>query len=232
MIIDVVTIFPKLIKDFTEYGVIKEAFSKDIVKLNIYDLRDFTKDKHGKVDDKPYGGGYGMVMMVQPFYDAIKHIKDVNKEISSDKQKTILLTPRGKVLDQKMIKEISNLENIIILCGRYEGVDERVSELVVDLEISVGDYILTGGELPAMMMIDAIARLMPGVIHSAESLNEESFEENLLEYPQYTRPLTFSGKKVPEVLVKGNHAEIKKWRKQKALEITKERRPDLFDKSS
>jgi len=232
MIIDVVTIFPNLIKDFTEYGVIKEAFNKDIVKLNIHNLRDFTRDKHKKVDDKPYGGGYGMVMMVQPFYDAVKYIKNVNKEIKPEKQKTILFTPRGKVLDQKMIKEILGFENIIMLCGRYEGVDERVSELVADLEVSVGDYILTGGELPAMIIIDAIARLMPGVIHSQESLDEESFEENLLEYPQYTRPLSFLGKRVPDILVSGNHAEIKKWRRQKALEITKKRRPDLFDKSS
>ena len=231
MIIDIVTIFPELIKNFTDYGVIKEAFSKEIIKLNVHDLRDFTKDRHRKVDDKPYGGGFGMVMMVQPFFDAVDYIKKANRNISREKQKTILFTPRGKVLNQKLIKDLSQLENIIMLCGRYEGVDERVSELVVDLEISAGDYILTGGELPAMILTEGIARLMPGVIHSIESLEVESFEKNLLEYPQYTRPLEFKDKKVPEILRSGNHAEVEKWRRQKSEEITKGRRPDLFDKS-
>lgn len=231
MIIDVVTIFPALIRDFADYGVIKEAFNKEIIKLNIHDLRDFSKDRHRKVDDKPYGGGYGMVMMVQPFFDAVRHIKKENSSISRGKQKTILFTPRGQVLNQKLIKDLSNLDNIIMLCGRYEGVDERVSELIVDLEVSAGDYILTGGEIPAMILIDSIARLMPGVIHSIESLEVESFEKNLLEYPQYTRPPAFRDKKVPEVLLSGNHLEIEKWRKKRSIEITKERRPDLFDKS-
>lgn len=231
MIVDVVTIFPQLIKDFADYGVIKEAFSKEIIRLNIHDLRDFSKDRHRKVDDKPYGGGFGMVMMVQPFFDAVRFIKKENRGVKSEKQKIILFTPRGKVLDQKMIKELSGMENIIMLCGRYEGVDERVSELVVDLEISAGDYILTGGEIPAMILIDGIARLMPGVINSIESLDVESFEKNLLEYPQYTRPSVFRDRKVPEILLSGNHAEIEKWRKEKSEKITRERRPDLFDKS-
>jgi tRNA (guanine37-N1)-methyltransferase len=231
MIIDVVTIFPQLIKNFADYGVIKEAFSKEIIRLNIHNLRDFSKDRHRKVDDKPYGGGFGMVMMVQPFFDAVRFIKKENKGLKSEKQKTILFTPRGKVLNQKMIKELSGMENIIMLCGRYEGVDERVSELVVDLEISAGDYVLTGGEIPAMILIDGIARLLPGVINSIESLDVESFEKNLLEYPQYTRPSVFRNRRVPEILLSGNHAEIEKWRKEKSEKITRERRPDLFDKS-
>jgi tRNA (guanine37-N1)-methyltransferase len=231
MIVDVVTIFPQLIKNFADYGVIKEAFSKEIIRLNIHNLRDFSKDRHRKVDDKPYGGGFGMVMMVQPFFDAVRFIKKENKGLKSEKQKTILFTPRGKVLNQKMIKELSGMENIIMLCGRYEGVDERVSELVVDLEISAGDYVLTGGEIPAMILIDGIARLLPGVINSIESLDVESFEKNLLEYPQYTRPSVFRNRRVPEILLSGNHAEIEKWRKEKSEKITRERRPDLFDKS-
>ena len=231
MIIDVVTIFPALIENFKEYGVIKEAFNKEIIKLNVHDLRDFSKDRHRKVDDKPYGGGFGMVMTAQPFFDAVSYIKKANGRVKKKNQKTILFTPRGKVLNQALIKDLSCLENIIMLCGRYEGVDERVTELIVDLEVSAGDYILTGGELPAMILIDSIARLMPGVIHSIESLEVESFEKNLLEYPQYTRPLNFKDKKVPEILLSGNHSEIEKWRKRKSEEITKKRRPDLFDKS-
>jgi len=231
MIIDVITIFPDLFFEYKNYGVIKEAFIKDIVQLNIHNLRDFTKDKHRKVDDRPYGGGFGMVMMVQPFYDAVKFIKKKNKVEEEEKQKVVLLTPRGEKLNQVKLKYFSNLENIIFLCGRYEGVDERVSESVVDIEISIGDYILSGGELPAMIVLDGILRLLPGVVHSEDSVKLESFEADLLEYPQYTRPPEFMGFKVPEVLIGGNHKEIKKWREEKSIEITKKRRPDLFDKS-
>jgi tRNA (guanine37-N1)-methyltransferase len=230
MIIDVITIFPELFTNFINYGVIKEAFLKKIVELNIYNLRDFTKDKHKKVDDKPFGGGPGMVMMVQPFYDAVKFVKDKNKINDKTKQKVILLTPRGEKLNQDKLKYFSNLENIIFLCGRYEGIDERVNELIADLEISIGDYILTGGELPAMVIIDGIIRLLPGVVHSKESVEIESFENNLLEFPQYTRPAEFLGYKVPDVLISGNHKEIEEWRKLKSQEITKKRRPDLIDK--
>lgn len=232
MIIDIVTIFPELFSEFKNYGVIKEAFLKDIVSLNIHNLRDFTNDKHKKVDDKPYGGGYGMVMTPQPFYDAVKFIKEKNVISKSQKQKVVLLTPRGEKLDQEKLKYFSELENIIFLCGRYEGVDERVSELLTDMEISIGDYILSGGEIPAMVIIDGILRLIPGVVHSKESVEIESFEDNLLEFPQYTRPHEFMGLKVPEVLTSGNHLQIRKWRDEQAEIITKKRRPDLFDKSS
>ena len=232
MIIDIITIFPELFSEFKNYGVIKEAFLKDIVSLNIYNLRDFTNDKHKKVDDKPYGGGFGMVMTPQPFYDAVRFIKEKNINSKSQAQKVVLLTPRGEKLNQEKLKYLSELENIIFLCGRYEGVDERVSELSVDMEISIGDYILSGGELPALVIIDGILRLLPGVVHSRESVEIESFEDNLLEFPQYTRPHEFKGLKVPEVLISGNHLEIKKWRDEQAEIITKKRRPDLFDKSS
>lgn len=232
MIIDVVTIFPDLFFEFKNYGVIKEAFTKEIARLNIHNLRDFTKDKHRKVDDRPYGGGFGMVMMVQPFYDAVKFIKEKNNIEKKDNQKVVLLTPRGEKLNQDKLKYFSGLENIIFLCGRYEGVDERVSETSVDMEISIGDYILTGGELPAMIIIDGILRLLPGVVHSEESVKLESFEDDLLEFPQYTRPPEFMGLKVPEILIGGNHREIKKWRDEQARDVTKKRRPDLFDKST
>jgi len=232
MIIDVITIFPELFVDFKNYGVIKEAFINKTVELNIYNLRDFTKDKHRKVDDKPYGGGNGMVMMVQPFYDAIRFIKEKNKIKDKNNQKVLLLTPRGENLNQDKLKYFSNLENIIFLCGRYEGIDERVSSIIADIEISIGDYILTGGELPAMVIIDGITRLLPGVVHGEESVKIESFEDGLLEFPQYTRPAEFLDQKVPEVLISGNHKEIKKWRNLQSQEITKKRRPDLIDKSS
>ena len=232
MIIDIVTIFPELFLGFKNFGVIKEAFVKDKVSLNIYNLRDFTNDKHKKVDDKPYGGGFGMVMMPQPFYDAVKFIKEKNNILKGQTQKVVLLTPRGEKLNQGKLKYFSELENIILLCGRYEGVDERVSELLTDMEISIGDYVLTGGELPAMVITDGILRLIPGVIHSSQSLEIESFEDNLLEFPQYTRPNEYMGLKVPEILTSGNHLEINKWRDEQSKIITKKRRPDLFDKLS
>ena len=232
MIIDIVTIFPELFSEFKNYGVIKEAFVKDLASLNIYNLRDFTNDKHKKVDDKPYGGGFGMVMTPQPFYDCVKFIKEKNNILKSETQKVVLLTPRGEKLNQEKLKYFLELKNVIFLCGRYEGVDERVSDLLADMEISIGDYILTGGELPAMVIVDGILRLIPGVVHSKESVEIESFEDNLLEFPQYTRPSEFMGLKVPKILTSGNHLEIKKYRDEQSKISTKKRRPDLFDKSS
>ncbi|MBC7333080.1 MAG: tRNA (guanosine(37)-N1)-methyltransferase TrmD [Actinobacteria bacterium] len=234
LIIDVITIFPEMFKDITSYGVIRQAFAKKLCELNVYNLRDFSRDKHKKVDDRPYGGGPGMVMMVQPIYDAVMFIKSKNEgKISSLKnQKTILLSPRGEKLTQATLKYISTLENIILICGRYEGVDERVVELLVDIELSIGDYVLTGGEIPAMVVIDGVIRLLPGVVGKSESLEHESFENGLLDYPQYTRPCVFKGLKVPDVLLSGDHAKIEKWRKEKSLELTRKRREDLFDKKS
>ena len=231
MIIDVVTIFPEMFKNISDYGVIKEAFSVGKCILNVYDLRDFSAGRHRKVDDRPYGGGPGMIMMAGPLDRAVDHIKKKNAIEGKNLQKTILLSPKGKKLEQPLLKDLSGYENLILICGRYEGVDERFIELSVDMEISIGDYVLTGGEIPAMVLIDGIIRLMPGVLGSERSLLSESFEEGLLDWPQYTRPPSYRNLEVPFVLRGGNHREIEKWRKERSIEATKKRRPDLFDKN-
>lgn len=228
--IDVVTIFPNMFDNIIEFGVLKEAFKKNICQLNIYNLRDFSNYKRGRVDDRPYGGGPGMVLMPEPIDGAITFIKKKNKIKKKEKQKTILLAPRGEKMNQNKLKYLVNLENIILICGRYEGVDERVIDSLIDFEISIGDYVLTGGEIPAMVIIDGVIRLLPGVVGKEESLKSESFEDNLLDYPQYTRPPVFKGMAVPKILLSGNHKDIQKWRKEKSLEITRIRRPDLIDK--
>lgn len=228
--IDVVTIFPDMFDNIIEFGVLKEAFKKNICRLNIYNLRDFSNYKRGRVDDRPYGGGPGMVLMPEPIDGAITFIKKKNKIKKKEKQKVVLLTPRGEKLNQNKLKYLVNLENIILICGRYEGVDQRVIDSLIDFEISIGDYVLTGGEIPAMVIIDGAIRLLPGVVGKEESLKLESFEDNLLDYPQYTRPPVFKGMAVPKILLSGNHKDIKKWRKEKSLEITRIRRPDLIDK--
>ncbi len=230
--IDVITIFPKIFDSIIEFGVIKEAFKKGICRLNVYNLRDFSSYKHGKVDDRPYGGGPGMVLMPEPIDNAIVFIRKKNKIKNKERQKVVLLSPQGEKLDQNKLKYMAGLENIILVCGRYEGVDERVIDSLIDLEISIGDYVLTGGEIPAMVIIDGVIRLFPGVVGKEESLKSESFEKNLLDYPQYTRPPVFKGLAAPEILLSGNHKNIKKWRKEKSMEITRIRRPDLFDKDS
>ena len=228
--IDVVTIFPDMFDNIIEFGVLKEAFKKNICQLNIYNLRDFSNYKRGRVDDRPYGGGPGMVLMPEPIDGAITFIKKKNKIKKKEKQKTILLTPRGEKMNQNKLKYLVNLENIILICGRYEGIDQRVIDSLIDFEISIGDYVLTGGEIPAMVIIDGVIRLIPGVVGKEESLKSESFEDNLLDYPQYTRPPVFKGMAVPKILLSGNHKDIQKWRKEKSLEITRIRRPDLIDK--
>jgi tRNA (guanine37-N1)-methyltransferase len=232
MIIDIITIFPGMFEKTLEYGVIKEAFSNGGCLLNVYDLRDFSTGKHRKVDDRPYGGGPGMVMMSEPLDRALDHIKKKNATNNKDLQKTILLTPKGKKLSQPLLKDLSVYENLILICGRYEGVDERFIELSIDMELSIGDYVLTGGEIPALVLIDGIIRLVPGVVGSEESLVLESFETGLLDWPQYTRPPSYRGLDVPPVLLGGNHQQIDKWRKKKSVDITKKRRPDLFDKKT
>lgn len=229
--IDVITIFPNIFDNFTNFGVIKEGINKKLCELNIYNLREFTEDKHKKVDDRPYGGGAGMVFMVQPIDSAVRHIKGKNDVLKIKLQKTILLTPSGDKLKQNTLKYLSVMENLILICGRYEGVDERIKDLVVDMEISIGDFILTGGEIPAMVLIDGVIRLLEGVVGKEESLINESFENDLLDYPQYTRPDLYKGLKVPDVLLSGNHSKIKKWREEKSVEITMKKRPDLFDKN-
>lgn len=231
--IDVITIFPDIFDGTLRFGVIKEAFKKNLCRLNIYNLRDFSDYKHGRIDDRPYGGGSGMILMPEPLDQAITFIKKKNKvKNDKEKQKTVLLTPRGEKLSPTRLKYLSNLENMILICGRYEGIDQRVVDSLVDLELSIGDYVLTGGEIPAMVIIDGVIRLLPGVVGKEESLKTESFEDDLLDWPQYTRPEVFKGVSVPGVLLSGNHKKIKKWRKERSLEITQTRRPDLFDKDS
>ena len=219
---DIITIFPKMFSPLLNESIIKRAQGKRKVCIYTHDLRDFTLDKHRKVDDRPFGGGPGMVMMAQPIFDAVKKIKRRRKA------KVILTCPSGRKFDPKMAKKFSQLKNIVIICGHYEGVDERVRQGCVDESISIGDYVLTGGEIAAMILVDAITRLVPGVLGKQESLVAESFEGSLLEYPQYTRPANFRGMKVPEVLLSGDHKKVEKWRQQQSLERTKLLRPDLL----
>lgn len=221
MRLDILTLFPDMFTPLKE-SIIKRASDKNLVEINIIQIRDFSQDAHKKTDDIPYGGGAGMVMTPQPLYDAIQSVKTPNSYV-------IYLSPRGKVFNQPMARKLSKCEHLILVCGHYEGIDERIIELCIDEEISIGDYVLTGGELPAMVLADSIIRLLDGAI-SQDSLSEESFTNNLLEYPQYTRPQNFKGLEVPEVLLSGHHANISKWRKEKSIEITKQNRPDLIDK--
>lgn len=204
-------------------SIIGRAQKAGKVQINIHDIREYSKDKHKKCDDYPFGGGAGMVMMPQPVYDAINSIDPEHNALR------IFTSPRGKTFSQSVVKNLSTVEHLLILCGHYEGIDERIIKLCIDQEVSIGDYVLTGGEFPAMVMTDAICRYVDGVIAS-ESLMEESFSDGLLEYPQYTRPQEFMGERVPDVLLSGNHAEVNKWRKQKSLELTKKFRPDLLEK--
>ncbi len=221
MKIDILTLFPDMFAPLKE-SIIKRAVDKNLLEININDIREFSKDKHKKCDDYPFGGGAGMLMQVEPLYYAIKSVE-------SEKSKLIFPSPQGRVFNQSVAKELSIEEHLIFICGHYEGVDERIFELFDIEEISLGDFILTGGELPSMVMVDAISRLVDGVI-SRESLENESFSNGLLEYPQYTRPSSFMGLDVPEVLLSGNHQEIEKWRNEQSLKRTKERRKDLLKK--
>ena len=216
---DVLTLFPKMFEPLNS-SIIGRAKEKNLIEINLINMRDFAKDKHKKVDDTPYGGGAGMVMMPDVVYDAYKSVEDINAKV-------IYMSPQGKKLTQKKVEELAKQEHLIILCGHYEGIDQRVIDKIVDEEISIGDYVLTGGEIPAMVLIDSVSRYNSGVI-AEESREEESFANGLLEYPQYTRPEVFEGIKVPEILLSGHHANIEKWRKEKALEITKLKRPDLL----
>ena len=216
---DVLTLFPEMFKSLDE-SIIGRAKEKELIYINLINIRDFSKDKHKKVDDTPYGGGAGMVMMPDVVYDAYKSVQD-------NDAKVIYMSPQGTKLNQKKVEELAKEKHLIILCGHYEGIDQRVIDKIVDEEISIGDYVLTGGELPAMVLIDSVSRYAEGVI-TKESREEESFASGILEYPQYTRPEVFEGEKVPEVLLSGHHANIEKWRKEKSLEITAKKRPDLL----
>ena len=217
---DVLTLFPEMF-DTLSQSIIGRAREKNLIDVNFINIRDFSKDKHKKVDDTPYGGGAGMVMKADVVYDAYNSIQD------KENAKVIYMTPQGKTLNQKKVESLSKENHLIILCGHYEGIDQRVINKIVDEEISIGDYVLTGGEIPAMVLIDSVSRYNEGVL-SAESIDEESFSNGLLEYPQYTRPEVFEGEKVPEILLSGNHQNIAKWRQEKSIEITRKKRPDLL----
>ncbi len=232
----VLTLFPEMIMQGINTSITGRAIDKGIISVNPVNIREFSSDKHSRVDDYPYGGGAGMVMQAEPVYKAygylVNHIK-MSKENSDTyhKPKVVYVTPQGSTFHQAMAQELAKEEDLIFLCGHYEGIDERVLEMIVTDYVSIGDYVLTGGELPAMVMIDAISRLIPGVLNNEVSSEFESFQDNLLEYPQYTRPEVFMGLKVPEVLLTGHHANIETWRRQQSLLRTYERRPDLLEKA-
>lgn len=224
MKIDILTLFPEMFKGPLDESIIKRAQKKNLVEIKVHNLRKWADDKRGTVDDRPFGGGAGMILMIKPIDKALKEIK-------TKETKVILLGPRGEVFNQKKAEKLAKNKHLIFICGHYEDIDERVKEHLIDEEISIGDFILTGGELPVMMVVDTIIRLIPGVLEKSEATKEESFgHSGLLEYPQYTRPDEFKGWKVPEVLLSGDHQKIEAWRKKKALEITQKKRPDLIKK--
>ena len=224
MKINVMTLFPNMFNDFMRESLIGKAIEKKLLDISLYNIRDYTKQKANSVDDYVYGGGNGMLMMAQPICDCYKAV------VGDRKVKTYYLSPKGKMLTQDMAIEMSQLPEVVFLCGHYEGVDERALTIIGAEEISIGDYVLTGGELPCMVVIDAIARFVKGVLSNEESANDESFRNGLLEYPQYTRPDEYEGLKVPDILISGDHKKVDEWRKNMSLEITKKNRPDLYEK--
>src|ERR1043165_5602438 len=227
MKIDILTLFPEICRAPLNERMMKRAQENGLIDLQIRNLRDWTADKHHIVDDAPFGGGQGMVMKPEPIFAAVESLRE-KSEIRNPKSEIILMSPAGKRLDQKMATELSREEHLIIICGHYEGVDHRVIEHLVDLEISIGDYVLTNGAIAAVVLVDAVVRLLPGVLGHEQSAADDSFSAGLLETPQYTRPAEFRGWKFPEVLLSGNHSEIEKWRKAQALRRTKQNRPDLL----
>ena len=221
MKIDVLTLFPAMFAGPLDESIVKRAREAKLLDLKIHNLRDWTHDRHKTVDDKPFGGGPGMLLKVEPLFEAVESLR-------REKTKVILLSPSGRKFDQSIARELSQEKDLLLVCGSYEGFDERVREVLADDELSIGDYVLTNGALPAMVVVDAVARLLPGVLGDDESSHDESFSAGLLEYPQYTRPAEFRGMKVPEVLLSGNHAEIEKWRREQAKLRTEKQRPDLL----
>ncbi len=224
MIFDVMTLFPEMVENYLRFSILKRAVDAGIVEVNCINPRDFTENKHRKVDDMPYGGGAGMVLMPQPYVDAYESIPEQENSI------TVMLSPQGEPLTDKIVNELSRYDKMVLICGHYEGFDERIREIIKPREISVGDFVLTGGELPALCLIDAVSRKIEGTLGKIESADEDSFSNGLLEYPHYTRPREYRGYKVPDVLLNGNHKEITEFRLQKSLERTKTRRPDLYKK--
>jgi len=228
MRIDVVTLFPEICRAPLSESIMKRAQENGIIKLHIHNLRDWTTDKHHVVDDAPFGGGQGMVMKPEPIFAAVE---DLKSQIPNCKPQILLMSPAGRRLDQQMAQRLSQESHLVIICGHYEGVDHRVIEHLIDLEISIGDYVLTNGAIAAVVLVDSIVRLLPGTLGHEQSAADDSFSNGLLEAPQYTRPADFRGWKIPEVLLSGNHAEIAKWRKEQANKRTRQNRPDLLDKA-
>jgi len=224
MLFDVITIFPEMFPGIIQHSIMNRAREKGLISIRIHNLRDFTSDKHLKIDDSPYGGGPGMVFMAEPLYEAISRLT------LKEEAKRIYLTPDGMPFAHNLAEELAREKHLVLVCGHYEGIDQRIRETLIDEEISIGDYVLTGGELPALVLMDAVSRLIPGVLGSEESLRIESFSDRLLDHPQYTRPMSFKGMKVPEVLISGHHEKIRKWRRKQSLLRTSQRRPDLFKK--
>lgn len=229
MLFDVVTLFPGLFDAFLRESLIGKALEKDAFQVRLIDIRDFTEDKHHTADDRPFGGGPGMVLKPDPLAKAIGHARETAPSGSSSR--VILLSPAGHPLDQQKVASLSTQTHLILVCGRYEGVDQRVVDALVDEEISLGDYVLSGGELPAMVLMEAVGRLLPGVVGKMESTEDETFSDGLLEYPHYTRPRVFQGEAVPEVLLSGDHAAIRRWRRRESLRRTLLRRPDMLDRA-
>ena len=228
MRIDILTLFPKMFEDFSSTGIFQRAVENKLIEFNIYNIRDYTHDKHHVVDDYPYGGGAGMVMKPEPIFEAVESIRQPDDE--DEKVSVILTTPQGRPFSQEIAGELTQYDRLIVICGHYEGVDERVHRHLATDEISIGDYVLSGGEPAAMVIVDAVTRLIPGVLGSAESAKDDSHSEGLLEYPQYTRPPVFRDWPVPEILLSGNHGEIAKWRREQSVIRTAERRPELLEK--
>lgn len=220
---DVITIFPEIFSGVFDFGIVRRAVEAGLIEIHVHDLRDYTSDKHRQVDDRPFGGGAGMVMKPEPLFRAVEAVAHRSSDAS-----VVLLSPQGRLFDQVLAEEYSRKPGIILICGRYEGVDERVAEHLVNDEISIGDYVLSGGEIPAMVVVDAITRLIPGALGCGESAEQESFSKGLLDYPHYTRPAEFRELRTPDVLLSGNHAEIERWRRRKSIEKTLRRRPDLI----
>ncbi|MDE6662927.1 MAG: tRNA (guanosine(37)-N1)-methyltransferase TrmD [Lachnospiraceae bacterium] len=227
----VMTLFPEMVMQGLNTSILGRAVERGTIAIEAVNIRDYTTDKHGKVDDYTYGGGAGMLMQAQPVYDTFLAVNEMIKKKKEDaRTRVIYVTPQGKTFSQDMAKELAGEENLVFLCGHYEGIDERVLEEIVTDYVSIGDYVLTGGELPAMVMIDAIARLVPDVLHNDESAQTESFHNDLLEYPQYSRPEIWRDKAVPPILLSGNHAKVDEWRLEQSIERTKRLRPDLYEK--
>ncbi len=224
----IMTLFPDMVRDGLNTSILARAVQRELISITTYNIRDYTSDKHKKVDDYTYGGGAGMLMQAQPVYDCYAAVTAAQR--TRQRIRTIYVTPQGKTFDQKMAGELASEEQLIFLCGHYEGVDERVLEEIVTDYISIGDYVLTGGELAAMVMVDAIARLVPGVLNNHDSAQTESFTDYLLEYPQYSRPEVWHDKRVPDVLLSGDHAKVDAWRLEQSIARTKERRPDLYER--